>query len=71
MNKEKIIQIISDFDDLREKIIDMVCLQKEIEHKDIKSTIINTHENGVPVEIYSFNDFSYGYFFTWEELNDK
>ena len=70
MNKEKIIQIVSDFDDLREKIIDMVCLQKGIGYESVKSIIINTHENGVWGEVYDFDDFSYDFFLTWEELNE-
>ncbi len=70
MNKEKIIQIVSDFDDLRERIVDMTCLQKGIKCESVKSIVINTHENGVWGEVYDFDDFSYDFFLTWEELND-
>lgn len=67
MNKEKIIQVVSDFDDLREKII----LQIGIGRDSVKSFIVDTHQNGVLVQIYDFEDFSYDFFLTWEELNDK
>ena len=70
MNKEKIIQIVSDFDDLREKIIDMVCLQTGIKCESVKSIIVDVGEDGTSVELYNFDDFSYDYFLTWEELND-
>lgn len=70
MNKEKIIQIVSDFDDLREKIIDVVCLRIGIKYDSVKSVVINTSKDGVYGEIYDFEDFSYDYFLTWEELND-
>lgn len=70
MKKEKIIQIVSDFDDLREKILDVVCLQRGIKYDSVKSFIIDTSKNGVYGEIYDFDDFSYDYFLTWEELND-
>ncbi len=66
MNKEKIIQVVSDFDDLREKII----LQIGIGCDSVKSFIVDTHQNGVLVQIYDFEDFSYDFFLTWEELND-
>ena len=71
MNKEKIIQIVSDFDDLREKIIDMVSFKIDIKHESVKSITIDTNKNCVYGEIYDFDDFSYDYFLTWEDLNDK
>jgi len=70
MNKEKIIQIISDFDDLREKIIVLWCSQNNTKYDSVKSFIVDTNKDGVYGEIYDFDDFSYDYFFTWEELND-
>lgn len=70
MDKEKIKQIISDFDDLREKVIDTWCSQNNTKSDSVKSFIINTEKNGVYGTIYDFDDFSYDYFITWEELND-
>lgn len=70
MNKEKIIQIVSDFDDLREEIIDAVCSQIGIKYEAVKSIIIDTSKDGVSVGIYDFDDFGYDCFLTWEDLNE-
>lgn len=70
MNKEKIIQIISDFDDLREKIIVLWCSQNNTKYDSVKSFIVDAKKDGVYGKIYDFDDSGYSYSFTWEELND-
>lgn len=68
MEIEKIKQVISDYDALREKIIDAACKKIKFKSDWIKRETIWFENEGIGVTIYDYEGFDYDCFLSWKEI---